>query len=718
MSFANLTAEAYKTDNIMILYGGDVSYNRIDTARHYINFIKSFKQAFADVNITFSTASDYFEAILSENAEFSVFEGDFLPYISKDFGGRSKSWTGFYSSRPSLKKKISEAQSLVRAAEIATALIFKKQFQAYNTSLALHHDAITGTCRSEVSDDYIQRLNYDIESSESHLRKAYSSIITCPLDPLHLPLPYKAFVIHNPINWQLETLMSIESISPYVGVYDSRGNLITSQSVPFLDKYKVYFKVSAMPLSFFTIFMTNHDSNCTACSSPPQKTKKKAVSNGVYTLEFNEGLLQTIATNTSYFNLSEKIVRYDALGGGPYEFRPMVSNIQNFSQEIGELSQYDVYEGEIVSVVNSKWRYKDHEYYQTIVLPMNSITFELKFKLLASLGDEILLEFARPTQESDWFYTFNSADIQLRKPFSDAQGTSGDNYYPIVGGVFINNSQEFLQFFPKFPLGAGMPHDGSFELHLHRNPENDDDLGLVTPLDDKIPVEHEFLIRIGDLNTSTIWKDYLSHKNSMIIFAVGENEEDIYLDVGNNYERVENWNSNTEYSLTDENKCVYLSSLGVQNEKMYANVLNICSNPERFSLNSTTIIEQVLINEKPLLRSTIDIQTRGEIVFEANSNSGKSMIRYPMKDKTGMVSPFAFIGYEIDHTCAIFYQQNLNRWTIFNSEKEYFILRYADDHQDELVIILYFLILLISCIVMTYILATIKRKPRKIYNKV
>ena len=173
----------------------------------FIALIEVLKIHATELNIAFATASDYFQAVESENVTFSVYEGDFLPYISKTIRSRSISWTGFYSSRPSLKSLIYEAHSLVRTAEITTALIFKKQFAANNVSLALHHDAITGTCRSQVEADYKKRLVYDMQASEDKIREAYSSIITCSLKPLMIPSPYKAFVIYNPINWKLEKLV-------------------------------------------------------------------------------------------------------------------------------------------------------------------------------------------------------------------------------------------------------------------------------------------------------------------------------------------------------------------------------------------------------------------------------------------------------------------------------------------------------------------------------
>ena len=359
-------------------------------------------------------------------------------------------------------------------------------------------------------------------------------------------------------------------------------------------------------------------------------------------------------------------------------------------------------------MVNSRWRYKTYEYSQTIVLPMNSSTFELKFELHAALDDEIFFKFERPSQEPNWFYTFNSADIRLRKPFPDTIDVSGENYYPVVGGVFINNSQEFLQVFPKFPLGAGMPNDHSFELHMHRNPNNDDFLGLGAGLKDPKAAHHDFLIRIDELNTSTIWKDYLSHKNSLIMFAVGDKEEEISLNLKDNYDRFEEWNSTTEYSLTDENECVYLSSLGVSNEKMYARVLNICETPKKFSLNSTEIVDQVLVNEKHLEGKILGIQIRGEINLEVNSNSGRDVIRYPIEYKDGLVSQFTFTGYEINHTCALYHHIATKEINVSYSE----MTNVQSNYVDPLTLIMYSVFLTISTIALILILMVIIRKKR------
>ena len=317
---------SYKTQNILILYGDDVSYDNIDTARSQVQLIKDIQPNDQSMNITFATITDYFQAVMSENQTYSVFEGDFYPYISKHLRRRSISWTGFYSSRPALKQKIFEAHSLVRAAEIVSALVLHKRFQGYEASLSLHHDAITGTCRPEVANDYFQRLYEDIKASEGVIRYSYSNIVTCSVNPIEIMEPYKAYVIYNPVNWEFERVLGIESNSMHVAVHDSKGNVIPSQSLPYFDRFKIYFKVSLPPLSFITIFLSEQTMHCSLCSDFINKTEITTINNGIYTLEFEKGLIKTISTDSSSFEISENIVRYEASPSGAYEFRPMVLN--------------------------------------------------------------------------------------------------------------------------------------------------------------------------------------------------------------------------------------------------------------------------------------------------------------------------------------------------------------------------------------------------------
>ena len=154
-----------------MLYGEDCYFGQLDTARKQFQLIEAMANATTDITIQFGTIQDYFQAVMAENAAFSAFEGDFVPYMSYH-NGNKKSWTGFFSSRPFQKSQTYVAHSLVRAAEIAAGLIDSREFQGIESSIALHHDAITGTCKSWVSDDYLERISEDQKSSEKAIAQA------------------------------------------------------------------------------------------------------------------------------------------------------------------------------------------------------------------------------------------------------------------------------------------------------------------------------------------------------------------------------------------------------------------------------------------------------------------------------------------------------------------------------------------------------------------
>lgn len=327
-NFAKKVSQAYKTENVMILFGDDVFFGDLELAKKQFEFIESLRDlAPASSYIRFATASEYFTAVASENLAYSVYEGDFHPYISTDIRNRPISWTGFYASRPALKQKIFKTSALVRAAEISLGLIKKQEFQGFEVSTMLHHDAITGTCRSEVADDYFVRLEKDIKTSEKAIREAYSALLIESDKKFEMNKPYKAYVIYNPINWDVKKIISLDSASQFAVVYDTNGKPLKSQSVPNLDIYKIYFELTLRSLSFNTIFISEEKFNCTWCSVPSVKTGKSTVANSFYSLKFYEGLLDTISTKEIEVNVMTSIVKYQAYLGGAYEFRPPVRNI-------------------------------------------------------------------------------------------------------------------------------------------------------------------------------------------------------------------------------------------------------------------------------------------------------------------------------------------------------------------------------------------------------
>ena len=307
-----------------MMYGDDLFFQDINAARGQMSLLESIARITPGINITYSTLSDYFQAVMSQKKTYSVYEGDFYPYISHT-NEYKRTWTGFYSSRPALKKKIYETHSLVRAAEISAALVNKTDFQGKEANTALHHDAITGTCKPWVSEDYFLRLSSDISFSEKSISETYSLISAPALQYLTIPQPYKAFVVYNSVNWARNELLSMNSNSEYAVIYDNTGTALPSQSVPSPQKrFKVYFAASLRALSFTTFFMSEQAGPCDGCSIPSTLSDSSQARNQFLTLVFREGFLQQIRTNSTEITLDSKLIRYDSVYSGGYMFRPKV----------------------------------------------------------------------------------------------------------------------------------------------------------------------------------------------------------------------------------------------------------------------------------------------------------------------------------------------------------------------------------------------------------
>lgn len=305
-----------------------------------------------------------------------------------------------------------------------------------------------------------------------------------------------------------------------------------------------------------------------------------------------------------------------------------------------------MYSGPFVDVAESIFKHNNELYVQRIILPRHSSTFTLKFKSYAELGLEIFLNFETKThsQSDNWFYTFNSADIMSRHPFLDKPYLIGDNYFPITGGLLIESGNTFLHMYPDYPLGAGMPDHSSFQLHMHRNPYADDNLGIGVYYGEYSPAEHSLLFGFTELNPGKIWDEYLRNKASPLVFfkSYGETVTEFIEEA----EIVGNWGFNTEYSLMNEDKCVYLSDVNVKGQAMLARVLNICEETMDFELNGLEIVEEVnALGGK--LEKRQRAKESGELEFNMNLNSGKDFVEYPQSLKEGLVKPFHFNTYKV-----------------------------------------------------------------------
>eukprot|EP00208_Stichococcus_sp_RCC1054_P002016 CAMPEP_0206142692 /NCGR_PEP_ID=MMETSP1473-20131121/17914_1 /ASSEMBLY_ACC=CAM_ASM_001109 /TAXON_ID=1461547 /ORGANISM="Stichococcus sp, Strain RCC1054" /LENGTH=1182 /DNA_ID=CAMNT_0053537795 /DNA_START=217 /DNA_END=3765 /DNA_ORIENTATION=+ len=148
-------------NDIMLTMGTDftyanahVWYKNLDKLIHYVN--KDGR-----LNVFYSSPQAYVRAKHAYKAEWPLKTDDFFPYADCPHCY----WTGYFTSRPAAKGYIRHASAYLQAARQLEAQAGRGAAKGANTdalweavSLAQHHDAVTGTAKQHVADDYNQRI--------------------------------------------------------------------------------------------------------------------------------------------------------------------------------------------------------------------------------------------------------------------------------------------------------------------------------------------------------------------------------------------------------------------------------------------------------------------------------------------------------------------------------------------------------------------------------
>uniref|UniRef100_A0A3P8PCL8 Lysosomal alpha-mannosidase n=1 Tax=Astatotilapia calliptera TaxID=8154 RepID=A0A3P8PCL8_ASTCA len=149
---ANSQSTVYKTNHIIMTMGSDFQYENanlwyknLDKLIHYVNA----RQANGNkVNVLYSTPSCYLQELHRANLTWPLKTDDFFPYAddAHDF------WTGYFTSRPALKRYERISNSNLQTCNQLE--VFGEKAMA----VAQHHDAVSGTEKQHVANDYARKL--------------------------------------------------------------------------------------------------------------------------------------------------------------------------------------------------------------------------------------------------------------------------------------------------------------------------------------------------------------------------------------------------------------------------------------------------------------------------------------------------------------------------------------------------------------------------------
>lgn len=173
-------AEFYATNHTLVTMGMDFNYR--DANKWYSNLDQLVDEIQSNpmkykINLVYSTPSCYLKNIHKQSqVSWPVKLDDFFPYADV----HNSYWTGYYTSRPGLKYQIVMGNNFLQAAKQLSVLANPAtnqdaviELEALQETLGIlqHHDAVTGTCKQYVNDDYSRMLAHA-------MKKAHHSLVT------------------------------------------------------------------------------------------------------------------------------------------------------------------------------------------------------------------------------------------------------------------------------------------------------------------------------------------------------------------------------------------------------------------------------------------------------------------------------------------------------------------------------------------------------------
>ncbi|XP_057699367.1 lysosomal alpha-mannosidase [Corythoichthys intestinalis] len=550
LNIANSQSLVYKSNHIIMTMGSDFQYENanlwyknLDKLIHYVNARQSNGSR---VNVLYSTPSCYLQELHRANLSWALKTDDFFPYAddAHDF------WTGYFSSRPALKRyeRLSNSnlqtckQLEVLGGENSTrgpfgkgdSFTFKKAM-----AVAQHHDAVSGTEKQHVANDYARRLADGWEQckvvvsnslaalSGSTAKRVYCdglNISVCPISESSKKFSVNIFnPLARPISWPVRLPVNG---STYM-ISDADGKSVDCEVVPVSPSTRnvrrnrgfavneLLFQARAPPLGFST-----YSVSLLQDGPPPVSTQygaPKSIWNKYLRVTFDPetGLLSgldNLETKQS-ISLTQNFFWYNASDGnnsksnqpsGAYIFRPNSST----PFVISKTAKTESIRTSVMQEVRqcfAPWAS------QVVRLHADSRVLELEWTVGPipiddDLGKEVITQLDTDIKSSGIFYTDSNGRevLQRKKDFrptwhlKQSEPIAG-NYYPINSRAFIKDDKDQLTVVTDRSLGGGSIHNGSLEIMLHRRLLYDDVRGVAEPLNETSDIFPDGLVVRGCL---------------------------------------------------------------------------------------------------------------------------------------------------------------------------------------------------------------------------
>uniref|UniRef100_H2Z3Y8 Alpha-mannosidase n=1 Tax=Ciona savignyi TaxID=51511 RepID=H2Z3Y8_CIOSA len=514
ISAAHKQAKHFRTNHIMMTMGSDFQYSNakawfknLDKLMKYVNSAVRYKNCF----FLWSVKSD-----------------DFFPYADAPH----QFWTGYFTSRPGLKGYVRESNKYLQVCnQLETVAHLRsgmksnlrtsksnvlREYLRAAMGVAQHHDAVSGTSKQHVANDYAKRLYIDVISSV--ITEGSSNLTFC--DYMNITLcdftqnsnRFTA-VVYNPLARAVSKYIRIpvdctpsyifvviELLVPVSEATESvrrnRGN--ANCELVFLAK------LPALGYNSFSI--EKYKSSATNKRLFTPKGKVVNPSDDI-TISNESSIVIVVITNKTsqsyithfllfgYFLSSIYFERYIIFKSptGAYIFRPNSSTPFHCSND-GKV-KLSVLTGSNPLVQEVYQKFSDWAY-QVVRLYKGIKHIEVEWTVgpipvKDQWGKEVISRYETNIDSNGYFYTdANGREVLERKKnyrptwkLNQTEPVAG-NYYPVNSRIYIRDAHVQLTVLTDRSQGGSSLSSGALELMVHRRLLGEDSKGVAEPLNE------------------------------------------------------------------------------------------------------------------------------------------------------------------------------------------------------------------------------------------
>ncbi|XP_017057316.2 LOW QUALITY PROTEIN: lysosomal alpha-mannosidase [Drosophila ficusphila] len=530
ITYAKNMSEHYLTNHIMVPMGGDfqyedakVNYKNMDKLIKYINERQASGSKY---NIFYSTPSCYLNSLHQSLESWPNKTQDFFPYAHE----KNSFWTGFFTSRPTQKRFERDGNHMLQVAK-QLSVFANLTSEQHNEDLDYlrqtmgvmqHHDAITGTEKQAVSDDYDRMMYEAIVGASNNAKDALRILTNMPNGEfescLKLNISECAFTkdgadnvvvtLYNPLAHKSTQYVRIPVKEENYQVTNEKGNLVPSEVVPVakevLDleyrsnntQHELVFKATVNKIGSYYIKKVESSENSQTSSikiiNPRESDDSETVVESSLiklVIDNQTGRLKTIEMNGVSENIVQNFGFYKTHTSCAYTFR-QDGDIELIEDDF----KFTVYQGALVKEVHQKvneWVSQVIRIYEDV----NRVEFEWlvgPIPIDDNLGSEFVTNFKSGISSNGVFYTDSNGREMMKREMNKREDFVADlsrqpvsgNFYPVTSRIALQDDSKRLVLLNDRSQGGASLEDGALEMLIHRRHLFNDGGGVGEALND------------------------------------------------------------------------------------------------------------------------------------------------------------------------------------------------------------------------------------------